>query len=278
MRLTLRIFVALACFAIGLAIDYAACAIYPPLPELQGIESVDGLTLVEGCNRDEYVALHPIFEHTQLAYPGLWVRDIPPTYTNQNWLGFYKTENGYEIRKAKIRITEVTLKLVNGYETELGRRFEVIGKSQPEFLLKGVPAVKEGKAITIFADTKKDMESKTAEYLSTCERRAFKMGGREYSIFAERFEIENGICFNPDAFIFDGEIKQRLSLTDNLKDSPAPGITEIVWVGDLDGDEKPDLIVESGYDPGRLRPYNGHTLFLSSFAREGELVAPVAKF
>lgn len=113
------------------------------------------------------------------------------------------------------------------------------------------------------------------------EKYTFTFGGIEYTLKAEGFlhstymsdeampKLIKGEYSNYKLYLSSGDQEQLLMSVPSFEDN----YIEIQFIGDLDGDHKPDFIFETATH------YESHesTLYLSSFAEKGQLVKCVGK-
>ncbi len=168
------------------------------------------------------------------------------------WLGIFNTNERYEIRAVELTVTA---------EHSLADRLD--GK-------------KTGKRISVTG------EEGTLLFLLRSQNNIFVEG----AVFPSIVESENldiGVSIpcgenteivttSKGLFFTDGIITQRLSNV--YPDSYGEGVA-VVWVGDLDGDNKIDIVLD---DQPHYAYKQYYRLFLSSEASEDELVKEVAQF
>lgn len=168
------------------------------------------------------------------------------------WLGLYNTNDIFELR---------TVELI------------VVAKSS---LADRADGVKTGSGVSV------SYEEGTLLFLLRSENNRFSEGVVSPEIF-DSGNLEIGVSLSAGEnmkifttteglFFTDGVITQRLSNV--YPDSYGEGVS-VLWVGDLDGDNKIDIILDD--QPHYAFRYF-YRLFLSSEASEDELVKEVAQF
>lgn len=189
--------------------------------------------------------------------------------SGEKWWGLFVTESGAELEETTIKIRFVHDVVVDEDETQAtGKSVSIDQLREPLFLVRNLPDLKPGPVTTVFHRTSPENFS-----LSKNSAVSFTLGAQTYQLTL------TGRPAGPDAilprdphfWLTDGVTKQLLySVKDEISDTD----WALLWAGDLDGDGKLDLYAE-------LNPhYNAiaHKLFLSSYAKPGQLVAEVAEF
>ncbi len=186
--------------------------------------------------------------------------------SGQMWLGLFPAKAGqYELRATKVAITLVNDPIGDQSPKEkTGKKVSIAGKQEPFVLMRGITGLKEGKVVTSSTNKK--------EHLDINEMLKFKVGTSETTLRVTGSPTKlDGEDFRADyAIVLDGGgIKQTLFQSKQVSPQYAPSL---LWAGDLDGDGKIDLIMDTSTD------YNARilTLFLSTKAKAGNLVEEVA--
>jgi len=186
----------------------------------------------------------------------------------EEWLGLFKQNENYFLRKTKLKIKRVEDVVVDGdSNNKTGKSVITDVKAKSVVLLKN-SKLSEGEINTIyFAD-----EEDESRYIKNNTERNFEFSGEKYFL-----KVEN--VLNKEEFLTKGS---KLVLSKNgteqilsyLKDGCNDCFWELYWVGDLDRDGKLDFYFDLSWH------YNviDRKLFLSSKAEKGKLVKYVANF
>jgi hypothetical protein len=173
-----------------------------------------------------------------------------PNQTGENWLALFRTENGYELAPTKIKV-------IGG----MYRQISTLRDDETIFLLRDFNLNGQSVA-TVF-------DHKTSQFsLGQDRSKSLILDGVGYEL-----RVENG----RNGYLRDGAAitlksagkRQVLRAVDEQCDSCS---WELLWAGDLDGDNKLDLFLD--VSPSYLFVEN--VLFLSSVARSGEMVGILA--
>jgi hypothetical protein len=180
--------------------------------------------------------------------------------TGEIWLGLFKVKDGYFLRNTKIKIKKVNDSIGDENWEETGKSVSVTGKEQATFLLKNAEFLSPGKVRTVFhAETDENYVS-----LENGFKEYYYFNGIKYTL---RVEGES----NTSKLILETEdSRQVLFYVSSMGDAT----WDLLWIGDLDGDGKLDLYANLP----TFYNFAQHRLFLSSQAKNGELVKQVAMF
>ena len=193
----------------------------------------------------------------------------------QKWLGLFASNGEYSLRWTKVKVVHPPIRESSvGEEDDSWVRIKTPGETEPVFLTKNAPMLKEGKITTAFRGLDDVWANKLQENGINV--------GNSYTTFDagfyQNFWIGNNSCIlsvheakNKNGekiralFLRSGSIRQVLFTVD----AEYGQIGELYWVGDLDNDGNADIYCD----------LNGRrALFLSSQADEGKLVKRVAQF
>jgi hypothetical protein len=274
--LLLKLPIALVAFVIGTAVVFlfdSATEKFLPMaeapPEIANSHKVGAEKLIV-----DYQPLHwPRMKNTRLALPGYWISgdEEKPTTGYEKWIGLYKTANGYEMRVASVKISR--------FEEEVCRpcmplELQVKGEEKPLFVLRGL-GLKTGKADSILEAHNDDNEALHAFGVNDCGDSRVSLGSKNYLIYTESVENQRDTACNSGiTVVTDGARKQILGDPDI---DASFDYSRLIWAGDIDSDDKLDLILNFGHSGARWYHCN-FVLFLSSEAKPNEIVAPVASF
>ncbi|MCC7531413.1 MAG: hypothetical protein IT342_23120 [Candidatus Melainabacteria bacterium] len=183
--------------------------------------------------------------------------------TGKTWLGLFPAKGGqFELREAKVSVSLVNDPIAdNSPKEKTGRKVTVAGTAEPLVVIAGVSALKPGKVVTSTVNMK--------ERFDVGEKLKLNVGTREstFTVTGVKKNAEWRIGYK--VVLESGGIKQTIYEREQVADSSFPSL---LWAGDLDGDQKIDLIMDTtdNYNVRNL------TLFLSSKAKPGKLVEQVA--
>jgi hypothetical protein len=185
------------------------------------------------------------------------------TKPGQKWLGLYALPGGkYELRATPVNITMVQDQIIDeDPKAKTGKRISVPGKEKPIYVIGGVAGLKAG-AVTAGSTLKK-------EHLEVDQKLPLKVGTNQATLVIagkKKGEYRTGYSIT----LVSGGIKQVIMKANQIGGDTAPSL---LWSGDLDGDGKLDLIMDTTDN------YNvsNTVLLLSGKAKPGKLVQEVAK-
>ncbi len=179
--------------------------------------------------------------------------------SGETWLGFFKEDDKYLLKPAKVGIKK---------NKEKGKTVSVFEKNQPIFLLKNASILKSGKIETLFEGSIEDNDINMQNGFA----QDFDFGGETYSLSVEN-ETGNqgGLDVDSRLILTKGDKTQVLA---TVKKRCNDCFWSLYWVGDLDQDGKLDFYLDLS------NHYNAMAkmLFLSSEADKNKLVKKVAEF
>jgi hypothetical protein len=180
-----------------------------------------------------------------------------------SWVGVYCKENVCTARPTTVRSTRVPDPLgEDDTKKPTGTSIRVSTQEQPLFLVRGISDSPRPIATVFVGELS----------LQAGEKRDIAFSGTNYTLRVDGEKTaENPLPKGSRLLFATGSVTQELfSVPDGGND---PYIT-VLWIGDLDGDGKPDLYVNSSWH------YNvSHkVLWLSSLAKPGQLVGQAAVF
>jgi hypothetical protein len=194
--------------------------------------------------------------------------------SGESWIGLFRKNNHYFLKTTKIKITAAHDVVVDGKDERIktGKTVATATNLPAVFLLKNVRGLSEGAITTLFyADPNDDEDNETGS-LKNGTTREFDFNGSHYVL-----RVENQL--SQDEFLEKGSklvlVRDgREQVLRYLKDGCDDCSWSLNWVGDVDRDGKLDYYFQ----------LNGHynsidqRLFLSSKAKQGELLRYVARF
>jgi hypothetical protein len=184
------------------------------------------------------------------------------TKSGLTWMGLFPTKAGqFELRPTRVNVTmvhdEINDEPVN---QKTGKKVTTSDKVEPLVLVKDVPALKAGKVITstTYQKERPDVGAKLK----------LNVGGKESTLTVGGVKKDKEYRSQYKVVLETGGVKQTVYERKEVADSSFPSL---LWAGDLDGDGKLDLIMDTT-DNYNVRNV---TLFLSTKAKPGKLVEKV---
>lgn len=179
------------------------------------------------------------------------------------WFGLYQEgKDNFRLKQTSVAITKCHDAIIDETPKELsGKKVTVSTKDAPLFLVEGVGALKAGKVITSAINLREHLQTGTKLKLNV---------GAKFSTMSVSGDVkEKEYRTNYTIVLESNGVKQTILKHNQIGADTAPSL---VWAGDLDGDGKLDLVMDTTDD------YNVRdlTLFLSSKAKPGKLVEKVA--
>ena len=175
--------------------------------------------------------------------------------SSQNWLGLFKENEDFVIRRTAVKVSLVHDIMGSGDLTS--KKVSVKNDQTPVFLLKNADFLKEGKVKTLF-------HSVNGISLENGLTAKYQLGERIYTLSVVGTE-------NSAALVLESEGERQIVYSvENLGDAG----WHLYWVGDLDNDGKLDLFADLNDYYNFIEP----RLFLSSQAGNGKFVQLVAMF
>jgi hypothetical protein len=201
----------------------------------------------------------------RLLMVGTFHGDEVTARSGEVWLGLFPTADGYALRATTLKVKAVRDEILDGENERTGKEVTVGDSREPLFLVKATPRLRPRAAVpTVFAGEsffEKDSHVRLAgpdggEYLLTVD-----------SVQMASVEAPDPVPYSVLTLALGG-VTQRLSTT------PDHVTLRLLWAGDVDGDGKLDLLLDLPSNDNTSE----HRLFLSTAARNGELVRQVAVF
>lgn len=261
----------------------------PPEPQIERLEIVQAAdqddfkpefrdlpTFDDIAERNETLsskAGHLIDVQAFLAPDGQWPsfsRTELNLRSGEEWLGLYSSKG-----KVHLAETKVTWSPRRGYTGPGDEAYDWLKyerKGELMFLVKGIAGLTPGEVTTLFQKKPSD----DGVQMEQGFRRVFNLGAQEYVLRVTTGEQKDGEKVN--VLILESQGKSQL-VTLNLyyKDNNTlyNSIGELLWVGDMDSDDRLDLYFsEYGYEKGGF----GSNLYLSTQANGENLVEWIAGF
>lgn len=192
--------------------------------------------------------------------------------TGQSWFVLTKHGTKYAIRKSTARVQKLNSVSWPGDEKDSKLNFRVGGK--PILALRGVQGINSGSVVTLFLDESRidpDAIIKNEE-MSNGYRREFNLNDHTYTLRVSSALSIDGTELAVLVLESDGttQILEQTSHVPGDRDI----IGDLIWAGDLDGDQKLDLYFDQFNEIGAF----SSSLYLSTHAKEGKLLDLAAVF
>ena len=218
-----------------------------------------------GCN--DQSAASPIESEIQLLQVGAFHGDEVSAESGEVWLGLYLMPDGYTLIPSRIAVETVYDPFVDNAGEKTGKMVSVEGQIRPLFLIKGLEAPQTGSIKTLSAE---------GTILSPGKSLNLRLDVRNEShltAYGEGDVGPNGFTSleNYSLELSKGRISQELFAYSSTNGA----IPTLLWAGDLDGDNQLDLVINA---TPHYAVYSAPILFLSSMAKDGNLVQKVAIF
>ena len=218
-----------------------------------------------GCYNQS--AASPVESEIQLLQVGAFHGDEVSAESGEVWLGLYSTPDGYVLVPSRITVETVYDPFVDNAGEETGKIVSVEGQTRPLFLIKGLDAP-ETESIKTLSDGQ--------TILSPGKSLNLRLGDENESyltVYGEGDVGPNGFTSleNYSLELSNGQLSQELLAYRSTNGA----IPTLLWAGDLDGDNKLDLVINA---TPHYTVSSAPILFLSSMARDGSLVQKVAIF
>ncbi len=218
-----------------------------------------------GCN--DQSAASPIESEIQLLQVGVFHGDEVSAESGEVWLGLYLTPDGYTLIPSRIAVETVYDPFVDNAGEKTGKMVSVEGQIRPLFLIKGLEAPQTGSIKTLSAE---------GTILGPGKSLNLRLDVRNEShltAYGEGDVGPNGFTSleNYSLELSKGHISQELFAYSSTNGA----IPTLLWAGDLDGDNLLDLVINA---TPHYTVSSAPMLFLSSMAKDGNLVQKVAIF
>ena len=219
----------------------------------------------------------PAEDGVHLALSGLHLA-ADPVRGGGDWWGIFPEGEGYTLQPVRVRVEAVINPLADGDTRKTATLITVPGDIQDIPLLRGLMSAAAGPLKSL-------KPAKNWRYVAPGDSIMLPWNGKPKEILSISAEGREERQDHPRFGSIDGvDYKLRLNRRTGeqtttqviaslpiLRDLSGP---ELLWAGDLDRDGKLDLL----YDLRSFYTRHELTLFLSSAAKEGELVGVVARW
>ncbi len=186
---------------------------------------------------------------------------------SRDWLGLFRIGSAFVLKQVNVHDRICRDPIVDGSDDSTGVSITVDAEEKPNILIKTKNKLRTGLVTTYYSEKN---QIAPGDYVPFSK----------YSLAATGEITDEGFRHPSDLLIQNYELKLFRHENDNPRqvlvhyDRLAyDGIPSLIWAGDLDGDRKPDLIMDI------TNHYNVtyYALFLSSEAEPGQMVKMVAE-
>jgi hypothetical protein len=195
--------------------------------------------------------------------------EVDPRLADHEWMGIFKSDSGYYISNTKIKVFHAHDEIVDEKETEkTGWRVEPQIKDSTVLLISNLNYLKP-RPIRSFRFAKSFVlpgHSNTFSY-NDVSYTLYATGQQMRSSKPEEIYNISHYKLYIKATIRGKSYNQLLVNTDGFDDA----MVTIIFTGDIDGDSRPDFIIDTTNDYNVIRP----TLYLSKPAEKNELLKVV---
>lgn len=191
----------------------------------------------------------------------------------ETWLVMFERNGKYEIQPSKARITQLRSISYAGDETDARVRFP--GKGKPVLAFRNIKNIKPGPVDTVYLQPtweEIDRRNLPIDSMKTGFKRELDLNGKWYTLRVSTGLTADGKKIGVLVLEHDGV--QQVIARNYFEDGSGTIIGDLLWAGDIDGDEKLDLYFDNYSEKGG---FSGG-LYLSTHADEGEMLKLVALF
>ena len=218
-----------------------------------------------GCN--DQSAASPVESEIQLLQVGAFHGDEVSAESGEVWLGLYLMPNGYALIPSRITVETVYDPFVDNVGEKTGKVVSAEGQTRPLFLIKGLEAPERGSIKTLSDEGAILSPGKSLNLRLDDENES------QLTVYGEGDIGPNGFTSleNYSIELSKGHLSQELLAYSSTNGA----IPTLLWVGDIDGDNQLDLVLNA---PPHYAVISAPMLFLSSMAKDGNLIQKVAIF
>ncbi len=204
-----------------------------------------------------------------MIFPGQFHDDeIDNEFANQKWFGLFEMEDYYYVRKTTIHISKIYDPIAD--EDSLNPTGDLVQADEEGncvLLIKGINGLKERPLIGIGIED---------NFLLPGEQTSFNYNDLHYTLSAEGDPIDTATGWLNGNYRLILEETNQLHVKQIISDDSLYSETpySIMWIGDLDGDNEIDLLINLSNHYNLSFP----VLFLSSRKAKGNLVKRSAEF
>jgi hypothetical protein len=199
-----------------------------------------------------------------LSTHGYHGEEIWPNAEKEKWMGLFYNRDGYYVSETTITISKAHDEITDENESDSTGRSVSVNNSDTAILLFSGYAAKQGKVQTVKLDSGYVLPGDTVNFsYNGTGYRIFATGKRVYEAGGEYFDLADYKLY------FQGT-KNGRTVTQTIMIQPKFEETRptVMFIGDIDGDGIPDLIIDTSYHYNAFVP----TLYLSKPASKNELL------
>lgn len=208
----------------------------------------------------------------RMVLPGSWHGSEVVAKDGERWMALVEDQGGFDLREVVIAVEFVEDAVLDTPPAKTGKKVSVADGVEPLALLRNLPRLEPGRVKTSdILDRKFNAGKPTGLYFE----------GMMFELELKCDEADYGKELADCPMLLSGDGRQQelrsypVSRPGTVDQSIASeAFPQVFWAGDLDRDGRLDFILDLTDHYNVSAP----TLLLSSPAKEGELVAPVAVF
>lgn len=218
-----------------------------------------------GCYNQS--AASPVKSEIELLQVGAFHGDEVSAKSGEVWLGLYSTAAGHVLIPSRITVETVYDPFVDNAGDQTGKVVSVEEQTPPLFLIKGL-RTSERESIKTLSDGQIILSPGKSLNLGLDDENESYL-----TVYGEGDVGPNGFTSleNYSIELSSGQLSQELLAYRSTNGA----IPTLLWAGDLDGDNKLDLVINA---TPHYTVSSAPILFLSSMAKDGSLVQKVAIF
>ncbi len=223
-----------------------------------------------------FTVVAPAENPVQILTTGLFHQDEFKAEAGPDWWGIFPEGEGFTLQPAPVTVTIEQDGIMDNDNEKTGRVVNVPQKTRPVLLLRGLPNLTEGPldAAELPAGRNFLYPGQHLSLSSGPDKRVAPMGVTAFGS-ARDDTVWGNVFFHDYQFrlITGRHPNNTTQAVGNIDPFVLDGIPHLVWAGDIDRDGNFDLLFDFT-DHYNKRHY---VLFVSSAAKEGELVGKVAE-
>ncbi len=210
-------------------------------------------------------------ENYKILFTGKYLNSITNAESGEKWLGLFPEEDNYILKQIEIIIDNHIDSISNKRYTIKLQKISTEDSTKPILLISGENNLSPGIVKGAAFEHQRRLAPAEITYI---QLNATQRGW--LAVFGNAVDKENR--FPGDILIEDYEIKYFDRLTNKSQSLvkynrvTLESLPHLVWAGDLDGDNKLDLLMDLSRNYGAL-----YTLFLSSLAIDGDFFGKAAE-
>lgn len=198
-------------------------------------------------------------QDVQLLFPQLYFGDeIDISLAQRNWIGLYDSDNQHSLKPTQVSINLTRHHMTDADGEQTGKRVTARPET-PLVLISGLDGLQPGPIKHLDFD-------KT--HIHPGDTLSFEFLKKNYQLIATGNRDKNGSVTDCKLFLHSEGKSQLIGESDFFDETAF----NVVWAGDLDGDNALDLLMDLSYK----HSFGLFTLFTSSNAKPGKLLQFIA--